>query len=324
MTPSLVSVVVPAYNAAGTIGENLKALLCQTYPGSVEIIVVDDGSTDGTSEAVSRFPSVRCLRQENAGPASARNRGAEAARGEIVLFTDSDCRPQVDWVGKILEGFSSDDIGAVCGSYGIANPSSFLARGIHREILYRHRVLMGEIVNCFGSYNVAIRRDLFLTLGGFDGTYRHASGEDNDLSYRLRAQGHRIRFVRGALVDHFHQEDLRRYLKEQYRHGFWRAKMYRTHPRMAGGDGYTFWKDMAEVPGTFLHLLLGPWPHLWLGWAAFFLVFEVLWGIVMGASFVDGWRYGGVMWLRAFMRSAGFGVGALRFFIGGFFIEKKR
>jgi glycosyltransferase involved in cell wall biosynthesis len=310
-----ISVVIPAYNAQSTIGEALQALSRQTYSGPIEVIVVDDGSLDGTADQVRAFPTVRYIRQENAGPASARNHGAREASGEFLFFTDSDCRPQKDWVEKMAAGFSAVDIGVVAGSYGIANPASPLARIIYSEIIFRHKKRMPEFTRAFGSYNVAFRRRVFESSGGFDTSYRGASGEDNDLSYKVLRQGQRIRFLKDAKVDHFHQEDLTRYLKEQYRHGFWRVKMYLDHPGMAGGDDYTFWKDMVEVPLVFLQIVFVLWPLLWLGLAVGFLVFELGSGYFIFGTTRDAVLGGLVMWLRAFARVAGLSVGIVYFLI---------
>ena len=310
-----VSVVIPAYNAQDTIGVALEALSHQTYTGRIEVIVVDDGSLDRTAETVRAFSNVRCLRQPNAGPASARNRGAGEASGELLFFTDADCRPEAAWIEKMVAGFSSEDIGAVGGSYGIVNPASPLARIIHGEIIFRHQKLMPEFSRSFGSYNVAFRRKIFESTGGFDVSYRNASGEDNDLSYLILRQGQRIRFLKHAVVDHFHQEDIARYLKEQYRHGFWRAKMYLDHPGMAGGDDYTFWKDIAEVPLVFLQAVFVFWPLLWFGLAVGFLMFELVSGYFIFGTFPDAVLGGLVMWLRAFARVAGLSAGIVYFLI---------
>jgi hypothetical protein len=209
----------------------------------------------------------------------------------------------------------------VAGSYGIANPTSALARVIYGEIIFRHKKRMPEFPRAFGSYNVAFRRQIFEVAGGFNASYRSASGEDNDLSYKVLRQGQRIRFLKDAIVDHFHQEDLDRYLQEQYRHGFWRAKMYLDHPGMAGGDDYTFWKDMVEVPLALLHVVFVFWPLLWFGLAAGFLMFELVSGSFIFGTSLEAVLGGWVMWLRAFARVAGLAVGIVYFFT--YYIFKK-
>lgn len=303
-----VSVIIPAYNASATIGNLLRALACQDYNHPFEVIVVDDGSTDDTPRIVAEYANVRYVRQDNAGPAAARNRGAELAQGQYLCFTDSDCVPQSDWISKLLNGFSASDIGVVMGGYGIANPESLLARGIHGEIIFRHVHLLSDYPKVFGSYNFCAKKEVFSKVGGFHGGYRQASGEDNDLSYRISQAGYRIYFERKALVNHHHTTLLGKYLKEQFRHGFWRAKMYADHPQMAGGDGYTFFKDIAEVPLSAacvlgLHFLVVP-----------FLFFEIFFGILMMRKLFGGIYYGIVMFFRAFARTFGLSTGIFHFY----------
>jgi len=113
-----ISIVIPAYNAQKTIARALGGCLNQQYPHPYEMIVVDDGSTDSTGEVVKTYP-VQYIFQENAGPAKARNTGWKAATGRVICFTDYDCIPHADWVSTLLDGFESDEIAAVAGSYDI-------------------------------------------------------------------------------------------------------------------------------------------------------------------------------------------------------------
>lgn len=313
----LVSVIIPAYNAQDTIADALEAVRAQDYAGGVELIVVDDGSTDGTAGVVRRYADVVYLRQDNAGPACARNHGARISRGEVLFFTDSDCRPSRSWVSEGMKCLQREDVSVVAGSYGITNTDSVLARVIHAEIVFRHRFLMPEFPKFFGSYNFAIRRHVFESAGGFNEQYRRASGEDNDLSYRIMARGGRILFRRNITVDHYHQESLLRYLKEQFRHGVWRARMYADHPGMMGGDGYTFWKDIAEVPLAAAHLFIFFWPLPAALLGGVFFLFQIIFGAVIMYPRTGAFFAGCVFWLRSFVRAAGF-------FVGGFIFLKNR
>jgi GT2 family glycosyltransferase len=260
---------------------------------------------------------VKYLSQPNAGPASARNCGVRHASGEILLFTDSDCRPEHGWIEKLVQGFSTEDVAVIAGSYGITNPESLLARIIHEEIRYRHEFLMPEFPKAFGSYNFAVRRSVFEEVGGFNTDYRRASGEDNDLSYKILKTGRRIRFLRDVVVDHYHQVDLGKYLKEQFRHGIWRVRMYIDHPDMAAGDDYTFWKDILEVPAVLAGLaaVFFPGPVYAMVLIFVFFVFEIFFGIRMMRRIGAGAAAGIVFWLRAYARSAGFFIGAAKFII---------
>lgn len=240
-----VSIIVPAYNASATLARCLEACLNQTWE-DCEVIVVDDGSTDDTPRIAQSYP-VHYIRQLNSGPAAARNHGARVARGAVVAFTDSDCVPRPDCVERLVLAIGGR-IAAAGGTYGIANPESLLARMVNEEIAVRHERL-GERVDFLGSFNVAYEKEAFTAVGGFDESFRMASAEDNDLSYRLQDAGYQLRFCPEAVVDHFHPTRLWPYLRTQMWHGYWRVKLYRKHAgRARKGDQYAGLADLV-APG---------------------------------------------------------------------------
>jgi glycosyltransferase involved in cell wall biosynthesis len=103
--PPGVTVVIPAYNSEAFLGEAIESVLSQEYEGDLELVVVDDGSTDGTAEVAMRYPEVQLFRQRNQGPAVARNVAIEAAGGEVIVLLDSDdlmlpgrIRKQIDYL----------------------------------------------------------------------------------------------------------------------------------------------------------------------------------------------------------------------------------
>jgi glycosyltransferase involved in cell wall biosynthesis len=314
-------VVIPAFNAETTIGKVVGAAQNQDLTEEVEVIVVDDGSTDRTAAKAQGAGAV-VVRQANLGPAQARNNGWRAAQGEVVLFTDSDCKPHRDWARKILAGFTNREVGAAAGSYGIWNPQAWLARCIQQEIMNRH-AKMGEFIRAFGSYNVAIKKEVLEKLNGFDDIYPRASGEDNDLSYRILEAGLTIAFRRDALVDHLHQERIFPYLKEQARHGYYRMLIYRTHPKMVTGDDYTGIKDIIEPPLALILLVLAPLSlvlegsliFVVLGLTLAYCLLQVV--VLMGEGWralgSERWGYGVVTFLRGFARGLGMAAGLVRF-----------
>ena len=319
MNPICVTVIIPAYNASATIARALEALSRQNCFQPFEVIVVDDGSSDHTADIVRSFPAVKYIRQENAGPAAARNHGARLALGDFLAFTDADCIPHEDWVSQLMTGFSQPQVGVVAGSYGIANPQSTLARCIAAEICWRHAHLMPDFPKAFGSYNFCARKSVFEAVGGFNTGYRRASGEDNDFSYKVVSAGWQIFFQRKALVDHHHPTRVGKYLREQFQHGFWRVKMYRDHPRMMKGDDYTFWKDIIEIPWVgciFLAAVVTLVHGAGFGGAGsvtlgLFLFFEILWAFIMTHCFFGGIFFGFILFFRAFARAAGFSTGII-------------
>ncbi|NUM54105.1 MAG: glycosyltransferase [Candidatus Hydrogenedentes bacterium] len=291
-----VSIVIPAHNAAATLRECLAACTAQRYT-DCEIVVVDDGSTDATPEIAREFP-VTLIRQPKRGPAAARNVGARAATGAIVAFTDSDCRPHPNWVERLVSGID-DRFCAAGGSYGIANRDEPLARIIHAEIAARHSSFK-ESIDFAGSYNFAVRRTVFESLHGFDEEFTAASGEDNDFCCRLIDEGHAIAYVADACVDHYHPARLWPYLRTQARHGFWRMKLYRKHPRRSRGDQYAGPFDL--VAPAFA-LLLVVQPVLWL--FPYIIVVQVV--ALLGALLLAGFRLGTAWNIRKQERGLPFG-----------------
>jgi len=247
------SVVIPAHNAESTLAACIEGCLRQTE-SACEVIVVDDGSTDATGRVAQAFP-VHYVRQDNRGPAAARNRGAQEACGDVIAFTDADCVPDDQWLAKLAVGFD-EGVVAVGGAYGIVNPAHWLARMVHEEIAARHAHLEGD-VDFLGSFNVAYRKAAFEAVGGFDASFRSASGEDNDLAYRLQDMGGRLRFTREAVVAHHHPTRLWPYLRTQARHGYWRMKLYAKHiGRARRGDQYAGMADLASPPLALLVVAL--------------------------------------------------------------------
>jgi cellulose synthase/poly-beta-1,6-N-acetylglucosamine synthase-like glycosyltransferase len=252
-----VSVVIPAYNSMSTIGKVVRGCFAQNYPrDKFEVIVVDDGSTDATKEIVQASPA-RYICQENAGPAKARNTGWKAAAGEIIFFTDSDCIPEEAWLSKMVAHYTDEAVGGVGGSYDIANKDNWLASCIHEEIVQRH-LKMPENVDYLGSFNLSYRKKVLEEVGGFDESYRMASGEDNDLAYRVKKRGYKLVFDREAKVAHYHPSHLCKYLRQQFWHGYWRMKIYSDHHDMIGGDAYGGMFDFIQPPLSLFTLALLP------------------------------------------------------------------
>lgn len=241
-----VSIIIPAFNSGLTLSRTIEACLKQSYPeDKLEVIVVDDGSGDDTKAVVERF-GVRYSYQEKAGPASARNNGWRNSKGEAMCFTDADCIPEPDWVSKLVRHYGINDIGAVAGSYSIHGSPYLLDKFVHYEIKNRH-TRMRKYIHSFGTYNVMIKKSVLEATGGFDPGYCNASGEDTDLSYKIVKAGYKIYFERDALVSHKNILKLWKYFTVQFRHGYWRMKLYRGNSAMIARDEYAYWKDFLEV-----------------------------------------------------------------------------
>lgn len=234
----IVSIVIPARNAEERIAPCLAALLPQVQArGGCEVIVVDDASTDLTSEKAWQ-PGVTVYRlPRRQGPAAARNLGAARARGDILLFLDADCEPADGWLLSMLQPFIDPGVCGVYGAYASRQPQ-LVARFAQAEFEERYgRLTTLQSIDFMATHAAAIRRDVFDRLGGFSAEL--LGNEDVDLAYRLSRQGRRVAFAPGAIVYHEHPATLWRYLRTKASRGFWRTIVYARHPHKALHDDYT-------------------------------------------------------------------------------------
>ena len=234
-----VSIIIPTFNGALRIGRCLEALTKQLSGMDAEVLVVVDGSTDDTAEVVAQFPGVRLISQSNAGPAAARNHGAREALGSIILFTDDDCVPVSNWLVKMLEPFKDPELVGVKGIYR-THQKRLTARFVQIEYEDRYR-LMNHLANIdfIDTYSAGFRRDHFLKMNGYDTSFPVACAEDVELSYRMSAQGWKMKFVPGAVVYHTHPDRFWDYLKKKYKFAFWRVLAVRKNPSKAIKDSHT-------------------------------------------------------------------------------------
>jgi len=203
MSRVAVSVVIPTWNRATLLSGCLDALLGQTYPADdFEVIVADDGSTDETaSTAVSRSgrqPQVRYVRIDHTGANAARNAGILAANGDIVCLVDDDERPPTGWLSRAASLLANNpEVDAVGGPYRAADSPRFRTCPACQNL--------GELKPPEGKWllggNVAIRRNVFTTIGYFDD---HLSGYGEDVEWMVRATraGLQLHFADDMFVWH--------------------------------------------------------------------------------------------------------------------------
>jgi len=240
----LISIVIPTYNNIELLNNCLSSLLNQSFPtDKYEIIVVDDGSTDSTADMVKSIRAenrIKYFYQPNQGPALARNQGAEIARGDIIVFTDSDCVARKDFIEQIYKSFADNpEIAGVMGAYR-TRQRNMVSRFAQAEFENRYRKLARpRYIDFVATYAAAFRRNIFLELKGFDPGFPVASNEDVEFSYRLAERGYKMVFNPGAIVYHRHPETVYDYLKSKFGRAFWRMQVYKLHPEKIQKDSYT-------------------------------------------------------------------------------------
>lgn len=213
-----VSIVVPVYNGAGTIAGTIEHLLRQSLQ-PLEIIVVDDGSTDETAAILKGFGNkISVLSKTNGGPASARNAGIRASTGSLIAFTDSDCFPEQNWLQEIIKGFKFERVG---GAGGQVRASSGGLIGEYIDFhgsMNPYRGTDGTVL-ALVTANACFRSDVLLQTSLFDERFPGPGGEDTELSIRVRGAGYELTFVETAVVAHRHKENLLSYCKSIAYHG---------------------------------------------------------------------------------------------------------
>ncbi len=220
------SVVIPVYNAELTITYLLDSLTDQIY-NEYEIIIVDDCSTDNFAKIAESYNCILIQSQKNSGPAFCRNLGAKKAKGDILVFTDSDCRVSTDWLYNIYNRFLINDADAIMGRL-ILKPSTLLGDAISAlgfpaggaigfDKIWR--VDTDGFTDSLSTCNCAVKKDVFFKVGGFDETFPLAGGEDSYFAYDLIKSNYRIKYCPDVLVYHEARKSLKNFVRWQFKRG---------------------------------------------------------------------------------------------------------
>jgi glycosyltransferase involved in cell wall biosynthesis len=254
-----ISVIIPAYNAEATLGSCLRAIKDQqglVYGEDYEVIVVDDGSTDSTGEVAAR-EGVMVIQQDKAGPAAARNNGAKSARGEILVFTDSDCVPAHDWLEILVKPLEDDQVTGVKGTY-LTSQKEVIARFVQLEYESKyHRMQKLPRLDSIDTNSAAYRRDVFIQNGGFDTSFPGPSVEDQELSFRLSQKGYLLTIATSAKIYHCHDRNLGEYFKRKFLIGYWKVHSLRWHPDKIFNDTQTPTSQRLQIAFFWLAGLAG-------------------------------------------------------------------
>lgn len=246
-----ISVVVASYNGARTLKLCLDSLRQQNYP-DYEVILVDDGSEDETQKIAATFPDLRNIRHEkNLGLSVARNTGIAAATGEIVAFTDSDCRADEDWLYHLTGSLLGGEFAGVGGPNLLPPEDSRVASAVMVSPGGPTHVMLGDreaehIPGC----NMAFWKSTLDEIGGFDPIFTRA-GDDVDLCWRLQQAGYKIGFSPAAFVWHYRRSTIAAYLKQQQGYGEAEAMLVRKHPENFNFFGGGLWRGRIYGPAKF-------------------------------------------------------------------------
>ncbi len=239
-----VTVVIPTYNRKESLIDCVNSLIDQTYPKEAyEIIVVDDGSTDGTDELFEKnfstimHPGLKYLHQTNKGSYAARNTGVKNASGDVICFTDDDCIVEKNWIESIVSGFSDHSIGGVGGKVLTHKPETLAQQYCE---LY-NPIDVGELKKIFfPTANVAYLHRVLQEVGGFDNFFRESG--DVDIGLRLRLKGYSLKYMPSAIVYHKHRRSIYNLIKSSYIYAIGYAELNKKYP-----NNFNFFKRFINI-----------------------------------------------------------------------------
>jgi glycosyltransferase involved in cell wall biosynthesis len=244
----MVSVVVCTYNGSRTLQETLDGLKQLRYP-NFEVIVVDDGSTDGLTNSIAQQSGFRVIRTEQSGLSAARNTGWQEARGEIIAYIDDDAYPDSYWLHYLAESFMNS---THCGVGGPNVPppddgmiADCVANAPGGPV---HILLTDQIAEHIPGCNMAFRKSYLEAVEGFDPQFRTA-GDDVDLCWRLQSRGWTIGFNPAALVWHHRRNSASTYLRQQRGYGRAEALLERKWPEKYNAAGHISWSGRVYGKG---------------------------------------------------------------------------
>ena len=223
--PNLQSVLVPAYNEGKVIEQTVRRILASDYP-NLEVIIIDDGSTDNTSSVVrdhfSDDPRVKLITVANGGKAAALNRGLLEARGAMIVALDADTHYQRDLIGRLVRWFEDPTIGAVAGNAKVGNRINIITRWqaleyvVSQNLERRALATLGCVTVVPGAIG-AWRREMLVKLGGFPA---HTLAEDQDLTIALQKSGYKVLFDSTAIAWTEAPDTVEGLIKQRFRWAF--------------------------------------------------------------------------------------------------------
>jgi glycosyltransferase involved in cell wall biosynthesis len=280
--PPLVSIVVGVRNMESTIGQCIDSLLSQDYP-SKEIIIIDDGSDDKTSEIISKYP-VKLIQTEKKGISHARNLGYLQSGGEFTAYTDADCTVVSNWLSSMMPHFQDPDVALIGGVTIFQSDGSYSS--LYRQIEFEKRnqnTPEGE-VNWAGGPGCVFRKRVLEEIDGFNPKWVH--GEDAEISFLVSEHGYKILKEPKAISYHIPESGFKKLIRKGYRDGtaYVRATLFHVRKSFKNRFNTTWYLpyDVVFQPIFYALLIIG-WPLLLLLQLFFHsLIFSILFYISLG------------------------------------------
>ncbi len=251
------SVIIPTYNRPDRLAGCLSALTQQSYRRDhFEVVIVDDGSATPMDSVVEPFRSqldIVLIRQTNAGPAAARNTGARQAKGELLAFTDDDCMPSPDWLSGFASQISHHPKAMIGGRSLNALPNNLYSTASQALIDYLYTYYSDPRKEMFfASNNIAMAREHYLALGGFDTSFPLAAAEDRELCDRWHQAGLPMHYDPSITIRHAHHLSLRSFFKQHFGYGrgafcFHQVRAKRN-AKPIKVEPFKFYKDLLTYP----------------------------------------------------------------------------
>lgn len=254
----LISIIIPTYNRPKQLTACLLSLVRSEYPRDrFEVIAVDDGSDQPMDSVVTGFENrlnIKLIRQKNAGPAAARNKGAEHAKGVFLAFTDDDCQPRPDWLRVLAKYCTGNSCHLIGGSTINSLPRNLFSSASQNLVSYLYQYYNGQNRNMtfFASNNMLLPARHFREIGGFNTSFPLAAGEDREFCDRWQHNGFHTIYAPEAVVQHTHAMTLCSFWRQHFNYGrgafyFHRIRAGRCHTTLKI-EPFSFYRDLLIFP----------------------------------------------------------------------------
>lgn len=240
-----VSIVIPCFNEEKYIGQCIDSIRNQHYDSGFEVIAVDNSSTDDTVRIIIDKGAIL----ENAkkrGPAAAKNKGIEKAKGDIIVFIDADCVAHPDWLKRIVEPFQNLTTGCVAGEIIPNDPKTMIEKFLcSKKHLFQSVNISHPFLPFAATANAAYKREIFEKNGFFDENL--FIGEDADMSWRMQLfTNYKLTYIPDATVFHPHESRPKELFRQKRRHAYGSVMLYKKYKRYRKGElkslKQTYWE----------------------------------------------------------------------------------